>query len=357
MRPASLFKALLLPLQLLAASLSAAEPVRIMPGDARLQVLGRADLSDPSQALLDWPMSGLRFRTAASQATLLLRDRANDWDVLVDGKPSAVLVTQAGQERYSLKLPGKPCVVELLKRTEGSFGAAAFLGLELAEDADLLPLPPAPSRRVLVLGDSWAAGYGAESSTITCATLRPWENARLAFPCLASAAFGAEARVLAVSGRGLMRHYGSAAATDPDNYTAFYRRRLSSKAEPEWVEDGWQPDAIVIHLGLNDFSTDPAPEGEAWAKAYAGFMQELHQSHPQARLFICLTQGWPNRMKEMFMAQAEAAKLGISADVVGLPAIAESQMGCDMHPNAQAHQALAKPLIEAMSRDLGWEPR
>ncbi len=31
-------------------------------------------------------------------------------------------------------------------------------------------------------------------------------------------------------------------------------------------------------------------------------------------------------------------------------------MGCDMHPNARAHQALAKPLIEAMSRGLGWEP-
>jgi lysophospholipase L1-like esterase len=357
MRPSKLFKALLLPLQLFAAGLAAAEPVRIMPGDPRLQVLGRADMSDPAQALLDWPLSGLRFRTAASQATLLLRDGANDWDVLVDGKPSAVLVTQPGQERYSLSLPGKPCVVELLKRTEGSFGLAALLGLELAEDADLLPLPPAPSRRVLVLGDSWAAGYGAEATTITCAALRPWENARLAFPSLACQAFSAEARVLAVSGRGVMRHYGSAAATDPDNYTVFYRRRLSSQPEPDWVEDGWQPDAIVIHLGLNDFSTDPAPEGQAWAKAYASFIQQLHQSFPQAGFFICLTQGWPNRMKEMFMAQAEAAKLGISVDVVGLPAIGEGQLGCDMHPNAQAHQALAKPLIEAMARDLGWEPR
>jgi lysophospholipase L1-like esterase len=357
MRPASLFKSLVLPLQMLAASLAAAEAVRILPGDARLQVLGRADLSQPSQALVDWPLSGLRFKTRARQATLLLRDGGNDWDVLVDGEPSAVLKTQPGQERYSLSLPGRPCVVELLKRTEGSFGAAALLGLELAKPADLLPLPPAPSRRVLVLGDSWAAGYGAESTTITCASLRPWENARLAFPSLAARAFGAEARVLAVSGRGLMRHYGSAAATDPDNYTAFYHRTLSSVAKPDWKGDGWEPDAIVIHLGLNDFSTDPAPEGEAWAKAYAGFMQELHQSYPEASFFICLTQGWPNRMKEMFMAQAEAAKLGLAVDVVGLPAIGEGQMGCDMHPNAQAHQALAKPLIEAMSRDLGWEPR
>jgi lysophospholipase L1-like esterase len=355
MRPASLSKAILLPLQLLASALAAGQAIRVAPSDARLQVLGRADRSDPAQLRLDWPLSGLRFRTQARQVTLLLKDGGNNWDVLVDGKPGSVLATATGQERYTLRLPGRPCTVDLLKRTEGSFGVAALLGLELAKDADLLP-PPAPlARRVLVLGDSWAAGYGAESATITCATLRPWENARLAFPSLASKAFGAEARVLAVSGRGLMRHYGAAAAADPDNYTAYYRRTLSSVAKEDWKDDGWRPDAIVVHLGLNDFNTEPAPDGAAWAKAYAGFIQTLHQGFPQAAFFICLTQGWPNRMKEMFMAQAEAARLGIPVQVVGLPAIAQDQLGCDMHPNVQAHQALAKPLIEAMSRELGWE--
>jgi lysophospholipase L1-like esterase len=318
--------------------------------------VGRCDRRDPAAVRFDWPMSGVRFKVKAQSLAVLLKDGANDWDVLVDGKPGPVLVTQPGVERYEVKLPGKPCVVELLKRTEGSFGSAAFLGLDLPKGAELLALPAAPARRLLVLGDSWTAGYGVEAVTKTCASLRPWANARLAFPALAARAFGAEARMLAVSGKGITRYYGSPKAEEADKYPAYFKRTLSSVPAEDWTPDGWVPDAFVVHLGLNDFSTEPAPTAEAWAKAYAAFLKTVRGAHPKAPLFLCLTEGWPYKMKELYMAQAEAAKLGIEANVVGLPAVSPDAMGCDWHPDRRSQELLAKPLIQALERELEWTP-
>lgn len=64
-----------------------------------------------------------------------------------------------------------------------------------------------PGRRILVIGDSFSAGFGNIAGA-NCSRSADDENALLAFPALAARALGAELQLLAWSGAGAVLYPG-----------------------------------------------------------------------------------------------------------------------------------------------------
>src|SRR5262249_53128445 len=121
---------------------------------------------------------------------------------------------------------------------------------------------------------------------------RSTDNA-LAFSPQVARRFDADYRVLAISGRGMVRNFGNGAG---DTLPAAYARLLPGDAPAAASDDpSWSPQLVVIGLGTNDFST-PVGAAEPWKDAaelaaafearYLDFAQSLHRRHPSARFLL-----------------------------------------------------------------------
>jgi len=269
--------------------------VTISPADPRIQYSGRIDFSDPKSPVFDWPGVSITTRFRGTSIGFLLQDGQNNFDVQVDGNPVTVWVTRPSQTLYSLEgLAPDEHEVRIVKRTEALFGPTVFQGLVLEKAVDLLEPPARPKRKIEIIGDSWVCGYGNEGASVLCPDLRPFENADKSFGALLARDLKAEYHLVAYSGKGVIRNWAEKGPVSPNPFPPLFDRVLESAPQSRWDFSRWIPDAVIVHLGLNDFSTEPQADAGNFVRQYALLLQHLRQVYPQASLFCFCTAGWPN---------------------------------------------------------------
>ena len=218
--------------------------------------------------------------------------------------------------------------------------------------------PRARARAIEFIGDSYTVGYGAASSGRTCSDDDVWRTTdnSLAFGPQVARRFDADYRVMALSGRGMLRNYANAAG---DTLPAAYARLLPGDAAPAVASDDpdWSPQLIVIALGTNDFSTPVAP-GEPWKDGdaltaafvtrYVDFVQSLHRRHPAARFLLLASDagdGAAERAIRRVHAQLVAGKAPV-ADVFALGKL--TLEACNWHPSRADQEGIARRLVGAI---------
>ena len=65
----------------------------------------------------------------------------------------------------------------------------------------------------------------------------------------------AQVHVVAWSGKGVVRNYQDPGITSPDPLPIYFNRTIGVHPAPIWDFAQYKPDAVVINLGTNDFST------------------------------------------------------------------------------------------------------
>ncbi|HET9870206.1 MAG TPA: GDSL-type esterase/lipase family protein, partial [bacterium] len=116
-----------------------------------------------------------------------------------------------------------------------------------------------------------------------------------------------------------------------------------------------RPDAVVVHLGTNDFSTEPHPDPEDFQRSSVALLAHLRAQYPQASLFWFAATGWPDYYPAVERAVAARHAAGdAKVYCVGYPPVPADQMGCDFHPNVKVHQKLATLLTRSLRQKLGW---
>ena len=58
---------------------------------------------------------------------------------------------------------------------------------------------------------------------------------------------------------------------------ALYDRALPEQPASVWDFSAWQPDAVVINLGTNDFSTEGDPSEAVFSAAYRAFLLHVRE--------------------------------------------------------------------------------
>lgn len=327
-------------------------------GDPAVRFVGRVDRSDAGGERFAWSGSGLVAAFEGTQVSVSLNDASeNQFTVVIDGQLQPKLVAQAGSHDYLLadSLAPGPHVVELYRRTEASFGVTQFLGLDFGADGALLEPPAAPGRLLEIVGDSITCGYGNEGTTPSCGFSADTENHYLTYGALAARELEADVSTVAWSGKGIIYNYGED-TTDP--LPSLYGRTLPGDAASEY-DFAQIPDAVVINLGTNDFSTDGDPTAEAFEAAYSNLLSRIRDHYPDA--FVLCTVG-PLLSGE----DLNAARAGISAAVAAREAqgdlrvkswemnLSNDAPGCDWHPSLGTHQAMATALVGELRAELGW---
>jgi lysophospholipase L1-like esterase len=308
-------------------------------GRAEPLVGGRAVAEPDGSFRFGWPgvyFEG-RFR---GPAVTVKADGDEPLRVLLDGRLAGVLTPGSGTLRLASG-GSREHVVRLEKMAESQTGSVRFLGFFV----DGVALPPvARARQIEFVGDSYTVGYGNLSATRTCSAdeIRSRTDSGRAFGPLAAARLGADYRLIAYSGRGIVRNYAGSSPGEP--LPRLYPRVIPGEAAAMAAEPGWRPQVIVVNLGTNDFST-PLASGEAWADEaalrrdyrlrYVAFVRMLQQRHPQARLVLMAGKSFAE----------EVAAVARETGAMPLRFGELERTGCDWHPSQRDHQALAR-LVE-----------
>jgi lysophospholipase L1-like esterase len=339
---------------------------------------GRVDCQAPGGPALGYVGASVRVRFSGTGLELKLKDygagtpeTTNYYDVAVDGSEPTLLEVSPQQERYVLAadLSDGEHQVELFKRVEaapgGSSGAgkAEILGFVLRGSA-LLPALQA-TRRLEFVGDSITCGYGNELETTTPDTAHYTtrnSNGHKAYGAVTAQLLGAQYSAVAFSGRGMSRSYaGGAGQIMPEMYLSSIPEDTAAGA---WDPAQYVPDAVVINLGTNDFSTTGVDRA-LFVQNYVDFLTTLRGYYPKAALVAAigpmLSDYYPPGEKAWTNAQADI-KAAVDARVatgdanVHFLAFAPqtAPYGEDWHPTIATHRKMAEELSAALKGILGW---
>lgn len=345
-------------------SKSAAEPLaqelEISP-DAVL-VSGRISNAGGRMAL-DWPGTGITIRFSGTGAALYLSTaESNDiWypyvQVCVDGEePRRVVVKENQWLELCHDLPYGEHTVSLHKATEsGAYPLyvtkTRLIGSEDEEPVLLAP-PDPPQKRIEFIGDSITCGYGVKGSSSEYAFTTFQEDVFSTYAGYTAAHFGADARYIAVSGKGIVRDAGGGTQ---DNIPDFFRW-TSMNDRSSWDFGQWIPDVVVINAGTND--QDHAKQSDFLEGAVC-FLKDVRALYPQATIIWCY--GMMNEKLHDTIRQAVDSfnEVQEGPDAVYLPLESISnrigETGAGTHPNERAGKERSKHLIALIEQITGWE--
>jgi lysophospholipase L1-like esterase len=328
----------------------------IAPNNSLIQYSGRIDFSNPQAPRFDWPGVSITAAFHGTSIGFLLEDKDNNYDVMLDGKPVTLWVTSPNQPLYTLdNLTAGDHWVKVIKRTESLFGLATFKGLVLASGSSLSKAPDLPNRRIEIIGDSVLCGYGVESSDVHCDSLRPYENADKAFGALIAKDLQAEYHIEAFSGKGVVRNWGDKQTQSADPYPPLFDRTICRDEKSVWDFNQWVPNAVIIHLGLNDFSSSPQADPKEFTHAYIAFLKHIREKYPKAFIFCVAPLGWPSVSPILDKIVEKRNSAGDkNIQLLTYPPVVPDEFGCDGHPNAVAQRKIADAIIPAIKQTLYW---
>ncbi|OUS25651.1 hypothetical protein A9Q99_20930 [Gammaproteobacteria bacterium 45_16_T64] len=328
----------------------------LSPTDSYINYDGRVHLTEEF-AEFGWAGTQIRFKVSSSEVAIKLSDGNNDYNVIIDNEFHSIISTTYDNNRYVIPLEAGVHSVAITKRNGPNFGSAVFEGIELAPGSWVYPADADPSHKIEFIGDSWTVGYGNEGPSLQCGSYRPYENSFNSFASIAARQLNAEAHLIAITGRGLVRNYGDDNTTSERPMPFYYNRTIKDRTDVPWGFDQWKPDAIVVKLGTNDHTTAPVPSDDEFSNGYSDFIETIEAVNGRVPIFLVADEDSgilnSNRIQAVVQAQRDGGKNNIH--YVLLPGPTEDQLGCDYHPLVTSHQVMADVLASEMQNILQWD--
>ena len=337
----------------------------IRPSDPNVAVMGRVDRSNPDRPRFGYP--GVTWRVVIEGSSLALRVAATTGTsrlaVVVDGGAPNVLRLAKGESRLVLAagLSAGRHVVEVAHRTETWQGIVTLLGFELPAGGRILPPQRWPERRLLFIGDSVTCGEATDRPA-DCDPARAGadaaatSNGLLSYGMLLGRALDAQVHLVCFGGRGLVRDWRG--KQNVLNGPQLFEAAVPIDGRPApWNHAQYQPDAIVVSLGTNDFNLalGPFPERERYVSAYVRFVETLLARHPNAQ--VLLTEGAivndekdPARPQKTTLRAylAEVVRRIGTSNVRAVESTHYAGDACNDHPTAAQHAQMARDLEPAL---------
>jgi hypothetical protein len=307
----------------------------------------------------EWSGASIAARFTGTQVSIELNDGSNldEFEVVVDGATLPNLVTRAGTTTYPLAagLANRTHDLLVWRRTEAFYGFTEFVGLTgFSAGGGLLAPPPAPAHQIEIVGDSISCGYGIEgNASCTAAQLESIENNYLAYGSVAARALGADVVTVAWSGIGIYRNYDE---VGPSTDTMPQRYDFSIPTDDTaWDFSQYRPQAVVVNLTANDFSTMGDP-GQPYVDDFVAFVEHIRSKYAGAYIFLVIG----------FKDSAADSATDVDAVVSDIRAGGDTNVesfdirpfingnGCNGHPDVAGSQAMGAALAAEMKRVLTW---
>lgn len=329
--------------------------------DENIEYIGRFDLSNPKSVRFDWSGVQIRTRFEGTSCSIKLKDGNNDYNVFIDGRLHKVIRTSS-DTIYVLAngLPNKVHTLLITKRTEALFGIATFEGFILDGGKDLVKsIEIIKRRKIEFVGDSYFTGFGSEGDSPDCVFSRETENSYLSFGPQLARKLNADYSIVAISGVGVTKNYGDSLRTSELPLPYYYTQTCMNDTL-RWNFSGWQPDAVIVRLGRNDYWQKPHPKREMFKTAYLKLIKDIRNHYPKAHIFALCS---PLRkdphcdyissvVNELNGKNKDKKIHFVKVDVTFNPS---RDFGCEKHPNRFGHKKIADFLEPIIRKELGWE--
>ncbi len=282
---------------------------RVVPmTSSNIRLTGRVGLDDPASPFFFYPCSSVAFRVTGRTLRVALSNRhsyfQNRLGVIVNGVQQAHLLENGEQ---ILDLSG--CMQEgvndvLLFKRQDCCHAYRIHGLVVDADAQLLPLPERPARRIEVYGDSVSAGEVSEAE-FACRQSDPeghdgrYSNSWFSYAWQTARLLNAEVHDHATGGMALLDktgyfygpdYIGMESAWDKINFYPPFG------APTPWDFARWTPHVVVVAIGQNDanpvniMADDyDGPAADHWRGEYRKFIGNLREKYPKAQIVLTTT--------------------------------------------------------------------
>ncbi|GAM24435.1 hypothetical protein SAMD00019534_076100 [Acytostelium subglobosum LB1] len=351
-----------------------ASTVLIDPDNAYIQYKGRvAANADTNGAYnFDWPgveiiikvtgtstIQGLVDSNVVQASGLpLFLGNITIFNVFVNGTLQSVLnVTSETKQTYNLfedglLNPSETCEVRLTKRTEACLGVVGFYGFIVDHTATLVPPTEPPSRRLEFLGDSITCGYGIIGMS-PCPFTPETENNYLTYGQLIARELEADVNIEAWSGIGLVRNYGEPNISSVLAFPDVFPRTLATNPSLLWDFDSYQPNAVVINLGTNDFDSQPNPPADLFEQTYLQLIKTLNTVYPnQPKIFLVCGPMISGACCDYVKSVAESSDQLTYIDLQNI--LEPSDIGCQGHPNISGHIKMSNISLPIIQKVMGW---
>jgi len=317
-----------------------------------VRIVGRTALGANNAVRFSWSGVSFHARFTGTQVSMNLNDsnNKNRFTVVVDASTPKIVST-SGQATLSLASGLASGTHELLiwRNTEAGMGASEFAGLSsFGSGGALLAPPPAPDRRIEVIGDSLSAGAGVEGTSTACSPgIDAFTNNYLAYGSVAARTVAADVVTIAWSGIGVYRSYS---AGDPTMLQRYDYAIPNDKTA--WNFAAYQPHVVVVNLGTNDFGA--GNPGQPYVDAYVSFVKHVRSKYASAS-FILIDMYGGDRLTALNNV-VSALKSGGESNVqtLSFSAVPNNNTACNQHPNVAAQNAMGGLLAARLKSSLGW---
>lgn len=333
------------------------------PADARIEFVGRYDGTNPDLPRLAYPGAGVIFRFHGTSVGMQI---ISDLDksaltVVIDHSGPRLQMLRLGDNQLLLadNLKDTSHTVEVYKRTETSQGIITVKAIHLTNDGRLLPPTPLPFRKIMFFGDSVTCGAGINPNP-QCKPDpdNPANDAYESYGMLLGRRLDAQAHLVCYGGRGLNRDYrGLGVSEGVLNGPQFIGLSVPSDdpaKRASWDAKIWQPNAIFISLGTNDFNLQKSKplDKSKWVSDYLELLKTMRADYPQAQMFLTggamVTNPLLGQLIEEVVRQAHDSKTKY------VPAVHYPGNGCNGHPSREQHLQIADDLEPVLRNALGW---
>lgn len=331
--------------------------------DDKFYYTGRIDFSNPDFARFDWPATGFNFQFKGKWVKLHINggDR-NYFNLYVNGELSQIFHSKNDTVIKVMGSRSETTMVRLFKRTEGDMGQTLFYGVELSPGASLLPFSKLKTRKIEFIGNSITAGYGTEGKNKLEKFEPLTENVWKSYASIIARSFGAEANILAHSGLGVVRNYGdeSLISTEVATMPQRYNQTLDTDNKTIWNFSLWTPDAVVINLGTNDFSTSPYPKKFVFQDAYENLVKDIWSRYKDVPVF-CITGPMGDEPAYSYIKETVEKLRVLNSNkkiyFIGVPTALldeNEDLGSDYHPSFQGQKKIARHITPVIGTVLKW---
>ena len=326
-----------------------------------IQYIGRYNFSNPKSIEYDWPGIYICAKFEGTSCKIRLNDHENEYAVIIDNMAPRLLHTDTSKI-YTVASglnDSVPHSIMIQKRTEPLVGKGDFYGFILDKGRKLLSPDKRPERRIEFIGNSITSGYGVEGKSTDCHFSIETENACMSYASIVARALNADYHLISYSGRGVVRNYGDLNKTSVDPMPSLYDRTCFFDSTLKWDFSKWIPQAVVINLGTNDFSTQPYPDKNIFQEAYLKLINRVRSLYPGVTIFcICgpmIAEPCIHYIKEVVESdQGNRRDKDVFFIEINPERLYIDDWGCDFHPNIDGMSKMADVIVPIIRLRMNW---
>lgn len=287
--------------------------MRIMPQHKNLQYSGRIDWSDKDAPVFVYPCTSVRMRFTGELLKVYVRNNRDCWDnylgCILDGEQTKFRLPDAGEAVVEIPVNAPERKTEensiheiLLFKRQDSCHEVIFLGFEIEDGSEVLPLPSKPERKIEVYGDSVSAGEVSEAMEYVGKAdpehSGEYSNSWYSYAWMTARKLGAQIHDVAQGGIALLDKTGWFHAPDYIGMESMWNKvRYNPVFGPaaDWDFSEYTPQVVIVAIGQNDSHPEDymkedynCERARRWRDGYGNLLKQIRGRYPQAWI-VCIT--------------------------------------------------------------------